>query len=116
MKILHRRAKLLSLDHRHQIQLLTLMFINKKNENVARVYNVYTCGAGLYHFYLGRNNTWNSPYYIGSELWDMLRPASIECDRFFMLITVLKMKLTHTMFHNYCELYFVFRSICFDRT
>ena len=90
---LHRRAKLLSLDQRRQIQLLTLMFIHKKNENVARVYNVNTRGAGRYHFYLERNNTvkyGNSPYHKGSELWDMLRPTTIECDSLFMFKRCLK--------------------------
>ena len=93
IKNLHRRAKLLSLDQRHQIQLLSLMVIHKKNENVARVYNVNTRGAGRYHFYLERNNTvkyGNSPYYKGSELWDMLRPTTIEYDSLFMFKRCLK--------------------------
>ena len=79
------------------------MFTHKINENVARVYNVNTRGADRYHFYLERKHTvkyGNSPYYKGSELWDMLHPDTIECDSFSCLNAVLKMKLIHTMYHN----------------
>ena len=80
---MHNDANLLSIDQRIKIQLLSLMFIHKKNHNVQHPINRLKRGAGRYTFYLERYNNVkykNSPYYKGSELWDALRVTTIECD------------------------------------
>ena len=96
VKNLHRKAKLLSLDQRRQIQLLLLMYNHKSNNNVARLYNRNTRGADRYHFHLERYNTIkyrNSPYCKGTELWDMLRDSTIESDTLFMFKSNLKKEI-----------------------
>ena len=86
VKTLHKNAKLLSLDQRRKVQLLSLMFIHKFNHDVRRPVNRHTRGADRFKFKLERYNTVkykNSPYYKGSELWDSLALATINCDNLF---------------------------------
>ena len=93
IKTLHTKAKLLSLDQRRQKQLLSLMYIHKNSSDVARIHNRNTRGADRYHFYLERYNTVkykNSPYYKGSELWDMLLLSTIESETLFNFKCCLK--------------------------
>ena len=83
---LHRNVNLLSLDQRRKFQLLSLMFIHKKNHNVQRPFNRATRGPDRYSFHLERYNNVkykNSPYYKGSELWDTLPLNTINYDTLF---------------------------------
>ena len=83
---MHHNSHLLSLDQRRKIQLLSLMFIHKKNHNVQRPVNRLTRGADRYKFYIERYNNVkykNSPYYKGSELWDTLPLSTVQCDTLF---------------------------------
>ena len=50
VKNLHIQAKLLSLDQRRQVQLLTLMFIHKYSANPVRINARFTGGAKRYRF------------------------------------------------------------------
>ena len=78
---MHRRAKLLSLEQRRQVQLLNLMFIYKnRHENARRIHgrnnraaNIYSLTRERYH----NNKYKNSPYYKGAFLWDSL-PISVR--------------------------------------
>ena len=91
---LHTDAKLLSLDQRRKIQLLSLMYRHKTNYDVQHVFNRTTRGAGRYKFDLERYNDMkykNSPYYKGSELWDELPRQVIESTS----LTEFKMNLMH---------------------
>ena len=86
VKNLHTQAKLLSLDQRRQIQLLSLMYTHKCSVNPVRVNARLTRGADRYRFYTERCNSTkyrNSPYYRGSNLWDLLLKSTIECDSLF---------------------------------
>ena len=54
--------------------------------DVRRPVNRHTRGADRFKFKLERYNTVkykNSPYYKGSELWDSLALATINCDNLF---------------------------------
>ena len=85
---MHRDANFLSLDQRRKFQLLSLMFIHKKNHNVQHPINRATLGADRYKCYLARYNNVkyrNSPYYKGSDLWDTLPLTTINCDTLFEL-------------------------------
>ena len=76
IKNMHVRAKLLSLEQRRQRQILVMMFIYKQPHNdIHRVYNRRTQSAEVYAFVEERYNCVkyrNSPYYIGSILWESL--------------------------------------------
>ena len=88
IKKLHNEAKLLSLEQRRNIQLLSLMYSHKDNLDVRRVPNRDTRAAIRYKFYTERYNNIkykNSPYYKGAALWDMLPLATIECESIFEL-------------------------------
>ena len=80
--VMHRQAKLLSLEQRRRKQLLSLMFIYKnRHEDIRRVHARNTRGADVYSFIRERYNNVkykNSPYYKGSLLWDSL---SVEARR-----------------------------------
>ena len=69
---MHRRAKLLSLEHRRQVQLLNLMLIHKsRHDNVRRLHARNTRAANVYSFTRERyhNNKYkNSPFYKGALL------------------------------------------------
>ena len=96
VKTLHKNAKLLSLDQRRKVQLLSLMFIHKFNHDVRRPVNRHTRGADRFKFKLERYNTVkykNSPYYKGSELWDSLALATINCDNLFEFKQCLRKRL-----------------------
>ena len=90
---MHHDANLLSLDHRRKMQLLSLMFIHKMNNNVQRPILRATRGADRYRFNLERYNNVkykNSPYYKGSELWDTLPLTTVDCDSVFEFKQLLK--------------------------
>ena len=93
IKNLHTRAKLLSLDQRRQIQLLSLMFGHKCGTNVRRVTVRNTRAAVRFQFYKDRYNTVkykNSPYYKGAELWDHLSQETTESTSLFEFKNCLK--------------------------
>ena len=93
VKNLHSQAKLLSLDQRRQIQLLTLMYIHKHNVNPFRVNARHTRGVDRYRFHTERcnNNKYkNSPYYRGSKMWDLLLKSTTDCDTLFEFKMVVK--------------------------
>ena len=86
IKNLHAEANLLSLDQRRIIQLLMLMFNHKIRHNVRRGAPRATRNADRFTFYTERYNNLkykNSPYYKGSELWNTLPIATINCDNIF---------------------------------
>ena len=71
----HVDAKLLSLEQRREIQLLTLMYKHKTTFNARHIFQRATRGAERYKFEVERYNVVkykNSPYYKGSELWNSL--------------------------------------------
>ena len=80
---MHRRANLLSLEQRRQIQVLCLMFIFKdRHVDARRVFHRRTRAAGVYNFVCERYNCVkyrSSPYYKGSLLWDNLSPEMKGC-------------------------------------
>ena len=93
VKNLHSQAKLLSLHQRRQIQLLTLMYIHKQNVNPFRVNARHTRGADRYRFHTERcnNNKYrNSPYYRGSNMWDLLLKSTIDRDTLFEFKMIVK--------------------------
>ena len=66
VKNLHTQAKLLSLDQRWQLQLLSLMYIHKAVDNPIRVNRRATGGADRYCFHTEKCNTvkyHSSPFY-----------------------------------------------------
>ena len=66
VKNLHTQAKLLSLDQRRQLQLLSLMYIHKAVDNPIRVNSRATRGADRYRFHTEKCNTVkyrSSPFY-----------------------------------------------------
>ena len=72
---MHSRAKLLSLEQRRRMQLLSIMFIHKQRHNVAHIYVRRTKAAERFAFVRERYNCTkykNSPYYKGALLWDVL--------------------------------------------
>ena len=73
---MHVKARLLSLEQRRQLQILSLMFIYKKRHtDVRRIFNRHTRAADRFAFVRERYNCVkyrNSPYYKGSLLWDTL--------------------------------------------
>ena len=73
---MHRDAKLLSLEQRRQLQLLSLMFIYKEQHiNARRGYNRRTRAADRYSVIREVYNCVKykkSPYYKGSIIWDNL--------------------------------------------
>ena len=78
---LHTNAKLLSLDQRRKIQLISLMYKHKSNFDVQHVFPRETRGAERYKFEVERYNVVkykNSSYYKGSELWDKLPRHTID--------------------------------------
>ena len=80
---MHKRAKLLSLEQRRTLQLLHLMFIHKSNVVNLRVLARNTRAAQRSQFYVERYNNIkykNSPFYKGSELWNLL-PIDIASDK-----------------------------------
>ena len=80
---LHAEAKLLSLEQRRNIQLLSLMYLHKKNHDVQRAVRRATRGARRYKFSVERYNTVkykNSPFYKGCELWDTLPKPIIDSE------------------------------------
>ena len=86
IKNLHVEAKLLSLDQRQIIQLLSLMFIHHQRHNVRRPAPRATRNADRYKFHTERYNNVkykNSPYFKGSELWDNLPRTTIDCENVF---------------------------------
>ena len=86
IKNLHVKAKLLSLEQRQKIQLLSLMYNHKKILNVRRVHARPTRNALRFTFYTKRFNNVkykNSPYYKGSELWNDLPLETINSDTIF---------------------------------
>ena len=93
VKNLHSQAKLLSLDQRRQIQLLTLMYIHKQNVNPFRVNARHTRGADRYRFHTERCNNSkyrNSPYYRRSNVWDLLLKSTIDSDTLFEFKMIVK--------------------------
>ena len=68
---LHKDAKLLSLDQRRKIQLLSLMYRHKLSYDVQHIFPRATRGADRFKFEVERYNVTkykNSPYYKGSQL------------------------------------------------
>ena len=97
LKNLHTQARLLSLDQRRQIQLLSLMYIHKNTVNPARVNTRITRGAERYRFITERCQTAkyrNSPYYRGAVMWDLLLKTTTECNTLFdFKMTLNRLKL-----------------------
>ena len=86
VKKLHGEAKLLSLDQRRIIQLLSLMFNHKIQYNARRPVVRNTQNAERYSFYTECYNNVkykNSPYFKGSHIWDTLPREAIDCDNIF---------------------------------
>ena len=73
---MHVDGRLLSLEQRRQVQLLSLMYMYKdRHEDVRRIYNRRTRAAEQYNFVRERYNNVkykNSPYYKGAILWEGL--------------------------------------------
>ena len=93
IKNLHAEANLLSLDQRRIIQLLALMYNHKKNHTVRRPTVRVTRNANRFTFYTERYHNVkykNSPYYKGSELWNTLPNATIDCDTIYEFKKCLK--------------------------
>ena len=83
---LHAEANLLSLDQRRIIQLLALMYNHKKRHTVRRPTVRVTRNANRFTFYTEHYNNVkykNSPYFKGSELWNTLPNATIDCDTIY---------------------------------
>ena len=81
ISVLHNDAKLLSLDQRRKIQLLSLMYKHKTSHDVQQLFLRATRGAERYKFAVERYNVVkykNSPYYKGSELWNALPQDTID--------------------------------------
>ena len=94
---MHKQAKLLSLEQRRSLQLLQLMYLHRNNMENLRVMNRNTRAAQRDHFNLERYNNIkykNSPYYKGSELWDLLPLDIIQSDSVFQFKKNLKRKFT----------------------
>ena len=89
IKNLHTQAKLLSLNQRRQIQLLSLMYTHKIVDNPARVNIRNTRGTNRYRFHTERCNTVRYRC-RGSNLWDLLLKTTIECDTLFEFKNTLK--------------------------
>ena len=71
--------KLLSLEQRREIQLLTLMDKHKNTFNARHIFQRATRGAERYKFEMSGIILYkNSPYHKGSELWDSLPRDVIE--------------------------------------
>ena len=86
-------AKLASLDQRRIIQLLSLMFNHKARHNARRPVARQTRNAERYTFYKECYNNVkykNSPYYKGSETWDTLPRATIDCDNIYVFKKLVK--------------------------
>ena len=100
--LMHRRAKLLSLEQRRQIQLLNLMFIYKtRHRNVRRIHGRNTRAANVFSFTRERynNNKYkNSPFYKGALLWDTLPLDARQC----VQLSVFK-KLLRGVYQEYNE-------------
>ena len=77
---MHRKAKLLSLEQRRQMQLLNLMFTYQtRHRNVRRIHgrNVFSFTCERYH----NNKYKNVPFYKGALLWDTLPLDARQCVR-----------------------------------
>ena len=86
-------ASLLSLEERHELQLLSLMYNHRTSLNVRRLHNRPTRNAERFTFYTERYNNLrykNSPFYKGSELWNTLPLATIDSDSIFEFKKCLK--------------------------
>ena len=86
IKKLHADAKLLSLEQRRLIQLLSLMYNHEKKLNVRRVPVRATRNAARFTFYTERYNNLkykNSPHYIGAERWNALPLSTIDSETLF---------------------------------
>ena len=86
IKRLHGEAKLLSLDQRRIIQLLSLMFNHKARYDARRQFPRNTRNAKRYTFYtecFNNDQYKNSPYFEGSNIWDTLPRDTIDCDNKF---------------------------------
>ena len=94
---MHKQAKLLSIEQRRSLQLLQLMYLHRNDMKNLRVMNRNTRAAQRDHFNLERYNNIkykNSPYYKGSELWDLLPLDIIQSDSVFQFKKNLKRKFT----------------------
>ena len=70
-----RKAKLLSLEQRRSLQILSLMYSHKNNADNLRVVNRLTRAAQRDQFYVEHYNNIKykkSPFYKGAELCDFL--------------------------------------------
>ena len=78
IELLHNKAKLLSLGQRRKKQLLMLMYVYSKEENVQHIHARVTQNANMFIFKteskIGAKYE-NSPFYKGTKLWD-----SLNCD------------------------------------
>ena len=86
IKKLHADAKLLSLEQRHLMQLLSLMYNHKKKLNVRCVPVRATRNAARFTFYTERYNNLkykNRPHYIGSEMGNKLPLSTIDSETLF---------------------------------
>ena len=100
---MHKESKLLSLDQRRQIQLLSLMFTHRLDINVQRVNARNTRASQRYRFYKERYNSVkykDNPYYKGAELWDHLLLDTINSVTLFEFKTCLKKTETNTYVAN----------------
>ena len=99
--IMHKQAKLLSLEQRRSLQLLHLMYLHKNDIGNMRIMNCNTRTARHEQFYVERYNNIkykNSPYYKGTELWDLLPLDIIQSDSIFQFKQSLKRR-----YNIYCD-------------
>ena len=92
----------LSLEQRRSIQLLHLMYLHKSNVDNLRVPNRNTRAAQRDQFYAERYNNFkykNSPFYKGSEVWNLLPRENVESESIFQFKQYL-LKRTYTV---YCD-------------
>ena len=93
IKKLHGEAKLLSLEQRRIIKLLSLMYNHKNCLNVRRPMARNTRNADRFIFYTELINNVkykNSPYYKGAEMWNHLPRVTIDCDSIYEFKKCLK--------------------------
>ena len=80
---LHQKATILSLEQRREKQVLMLMYVYSKNDNVRRITGRETRLADKFVFKtdtkIGTKYE-NSPFYRGTKLWDKLEKDVQLCD------------------------------------
>ena len=83
---MHKRSKLLSLQQRRTMQLLSLMFLHKKDPINLKIPARNTCAAERTEFHVERFQNLkykNSPFYIGAEIWNSLDINLVNADCLF---------------------------------